>query len=87
MIVKPDFYINGGWIAPRAPQSHEVINPASEEPVARISMGSAADVDAAVAAAKAALPDWSQSTRESRIALVKGILAQYTARADRKSVV
>src|SRR5260221_558586 len=45
------FYIDGEWVAPLQPRPFDVINPATEEPVAQISLGSAGDVDRAVAAA------------------------------------
>ena len=50
------FYINGAWVDPAVPETLDVINPATEEVAAVISVGSAADVDKAVAAAKAAFP-------------------------------
>ncbi|HBS99998.1 MAG TPA: aldehyde dehydrogenase family protein, partial [Citreicella sp.] len=58
MIEKRQFYINGAWVDPATARDHEVINPATEEPCAIISLGDQADTDAAVAAAKAALPGW-----------------------------
>lgn len=82
MVVKPDFYINGAWVAPRAGVPYDVIGPATEDAVARISLGGQADTDAAVAAAKAALPAWSASSRAVRVDLVKAILAQYEAREE-----
>ena len=48
------FYINGAWVDPVTPKTLDVINPATEAVAGRISMGSAADVDAAVRAARAA---------------------------------
>ncbi len=48
------FYINGEWVEPSTSETLEVINPATEEPIDTIAMGGAADVDKAVAAAKAA---------------------------------
>jgi aldehyde dehydrogenase (NAD+) len=75
------FYIDGEWGAPAAGSTLvDVINPATEEPVARLAMGSAADADRAVAAARHAFESWSQSTREERIALLERIAAQYRAR-------
>jgi len=47
------FYINGEWVAPVEPKPFDVINPATEEPAAQINLGSARDVDRAVASAKA----------------------------------
>ena len=52
MLIKRDFYINGAWVAPLAPRDCEVIDPSTEEPCAVISLGSEADCDRAVAAAK-----------------------------------
>ena len=44
------FYINGEWVEPSAPKTCDVINPATEEVCAQISLGNEADVDKAVAA-------------------------------------
>jgi len=74
------FYINGEWVNPVEARPFEVINPATEEVIATISLGSAADVDRAVAAAKAAFPAYSQTTREQRIELMQRIMAAYQAR-------
>lgn len=74
------FYINGEWVEPAAPRTLEVINPATEEAYARISIGSKADVDRAVAAAKAAFPAWSQTTREERLEILDKIVALYKER-------
>ncbi len=56
------------------------INPATEEPIARISLGGAADVDRAVAAARRAFADWSGSSRESRLAILGKIVEIYQRR-------
>ena len=74
------FYINGEWVAPTTPKTMDVINPATEEAFATISMGSSADVDKAVAAAKAAFPAFSRTTREERIALIEKIMEVYQGR-------
>ncbi len=76
------FYIDGQWVDPVDPQPHEVINPATEAPCGRISMGSAADVDKAVAAAKRAAPDYAATTREERMAWLKAILDIFARRHD-----
>ena len=59
MLTKRNFYINGQWVAPAKARDCQVINPSNEEPCAVISLGDQADTDAAVAAAKAALPAWA----------------------------
>ncbi|MGD1934599.1 MAG: aldehyde dehydrogenase family protein [Candidatus Phaeomarinobacter sp.] len=76
------FYIDGAWVDPATPKTLEVINPATEEPCGTISMGSEADVDKAVAAAKAAFPAWSTTTREERIAIFEKIIEVYQSRYD-----
>src|ERR1700733_3375511 len=54
------FYIDGKWVDSTASRDFTVINPATEEPVARIFLGSADDVDRAVAAAKRAFASYSE---------------------------
>ena len=76
------FYINGKWVDPVSPRTFDVINPATEEGFATISMGSAADVDKAVAAAKAAFPAYSRTSREERMALLGKIMEVYQGRYD-----
>ncbi len=75
-----DFYINGKWVAPVTPKTLDVINPATEEPIGRISLGSAADVDKAVAAARTAFETFGRSSRDDRIALLERVIAAYRAR-------
>ncbi len=75
-----NFYIDGKWVAPAKPHSHDVINPANEEPVGRISLGSAADVDKAVAAARKAFESWSQTSVDERKAVLDKIIAVYQRR-------
>jgi aldehyde dehydrogenase (NAD+) len=74
------FYINGAWVDPVSPKTLDVINPATEAVAGRISMGSAADVDAAVRAARAAFPSYSQTSVAERVALLEAILAEYKKR-------
>ncbi len=76
------FYIDGQWVDPVTPKSLDVINPATEEVCGRISIGSAADVDLAVAAARRAFDSYSQTTREERIALLQSILDEFAKRHD-----
>jgi aldehyde dehydrogenase (NAD+) len=75
------FYIDGKWVPPvQGVVPHEVINPATEQPIATIALGSPADVDAAVGAAQRALPSWSVTSREQRLAMLERLAAIYEAR-------
>ena len=74
------FYINGEWVEPSTSATLEVINPATEEPIDSIALGGPADVDKAVAAAKAAFETFSQTSREERVTLLEQIIAAYSAR-------
>jgi aldehyde dehydrogenase (NAD+) len=80
MTATTKFYIDGAWVDPAEPRLHDVINPATEEPIAKISLGSAKDVDRAVAAARRAFPAWSESSRGERLALFKRIMEVFTKR-------
>jgi aldehyde dehydrogenase (NAD+) len=76
------FYINGEWVDPVAPATLDVINPTTEEPFAKISMGGEADVNKAVAAAKEAFESFSRTTVAERVELFGAILGEYTKRYD-----
>jgi acyl-CoA reductase-like NAD-dependent aldehyde dehydrogenase len=76
------FYIDGQWVDPVQPADQKVFNPATDEPVGLISLGSAADVDLAVAAAKRAFDDWANTSREQRIELLEKIIAVYQTRME-----
>jgi aldehyde dehydrogenase (NAD+) len=82
MLDKRKFYINGEWVAPLAANDLEVLNPATEKPVAVISMGTAADIDRAVAAAKTAFAGYSHTSVEERLALLEKLLAIYKRRYE-----
>jgi aldehyde dehydrogenase (NAD+) len=74
------FYINGQWVDPTTPNEFDVINPANEEVCAHISMGSEADVNKAVAAAKAAFSSYGRTTRKERMDLLESCIAAYEKR-------
>lgn len=76
------FYINGKWCAPHGEGSMEVINPATEQPIATIPMGDASDVDAAVAAARAAFEGWSNTPAAERGACLQRVLYTLSLRAE-----
>lgn len=77
-----EFYIDGAWTAPSAPKTLDVINPATEEPCATISMGAKADVDRAVAAAKKAFETWGRTTPAERRAYLVKLVEVYESRAE-----
>lgn len=76
------FYIDGQWVEPASAARRDVINPATEAPVASIAMGGADDVARAVAAAKAAFPAFAASSRDARLDLLARIGAAYKKRFD-----
>ena len=77
-----EFYINGQWVAPNSAATMDVINPSTEEVCATIAIGNQADTDAAVAAAKAAFPGWSQTDKADRVALLQKFRDIYVSRAE-----
>jgi aldehyde dehydrogenase (NAD+) len=81
MIECRQFYIDGKWIDPVRAHDLTILNPATEEPVATISLGSAADVDKAVAAAKRAFEPYSESTVDQRLAFLRQIIEVYKAKS------
>lgn len=76
------FFIDGAWVDPVSPAEIEVIDPATETAYAVISAGTAADVERAVAAARAAFPAWSATPPAERIALLKRVLEVYKTRYE-----
>jgi aldehyde dehydrogenase (NAD+) len=76
------FYIDGAWTAPAELRTLDVENPATEQVVGRIAMGSAADVDRAVVAARRAFPSWSQTRPEERIEILERVIKEYQDRAQ-----
>ncbi|KXV13442.1 aldehyde dehydrogenase [Caballeronia megalochromosomata] len=75
------FYIGGRWVEPAAgARFADIVNPATEEIVGHVAMGTSADVEAAVAAARAAFPAWSRTSVETRAALLSRIMAIYKER-------
>jgi len=74
------FYIDGQWVDPIAPRTAQVVNPATEEVSGTISLGSAADVDKAVAAARRAFVTFGETSAKERLDLLEAILAEYLKR-------
>ncbi len=80
--VRDRLFIGGQWVEPSSTETLDVVNPATEETVGRIPLGAPADVDRAVAAARAAFPAWSAAPMEERQAALAAIAAGLEARAD-----
>lgn len=78
---KRKFYIDGSWVEPSQKHDLDVIDPSTEDVVAVISLGDQADTDKAVAAAKAAFPEWSRTAPAERLKYVEKILEIYQRRA------
>jgi len=76
------FYINGEWVEPESSREMDVINPATEAKFATITLGTVGDVDRAVAAAKAAFPAYSRTSKEQRLVLLNRLLEIYTQRFE-----
>jgi aldehyde dehydrogenase (NAD+) len=77
-----NFYIDGAWVTPAKPATRDVINPATEQSIGKISMGSAEDVDRAVKAARKAFETYSRTTREERSALLENIIRVFKTKQD-----
>ena len=77
---KKNFYIDGKWVAPKSKQEIKVINPATEENCAVISLGNKEDVDYAVSSAKKAYSTWAFSPKEERIRLLEKLYENYKKR-------
>ncbi len=82
MKVYENFYINGEWVPSQGTGTLDVIDSATEEVIGRVPEGNAADVDAAVAAAKAAFETWSQTPVDVRAKYLRDIGASLAARYD-----
>ncbi len=76
------FYIDGAWVEPSGAETLEVIDPSTEEPFETIALGTAADVDRAVAAARAAFPAFAETDRRERHEMLKRLVAAYEARYE-----
>jgi aldehyde dehydrogenase (NAD+) len=79
MVQRLKFYIDGAWQEPLSQKTLPVINPATEEALYEVALGSAADVDKAVVAARRAFETFSLTTREQRVELLSKIIDAYKA--------
>ena len=75
-----NFYIDGQWVAPASPRTLDVLDPATEAVMGRISLGSAADVDRAARAARRAFATFSRTSVAERVALLEAVIAEYKRR-------
>src|ERR1700722_6017559 len=75
------FYIDGQWVDPVEPKTLDVDNPTTEQVSGKIAIGTTADVDKAVKAARKAFATWSQTPREERLDVLQSIQAEYQKRA------
>lgn len=82
MVETAKFYIAGEWVPPVGTGRFALIDPGTEERIGELAMGSAEDVDRAVAAARAALPGFAATSTAERVALLRRILQGYKARYD-----
>ncbi|GHJ16059.1 aldehyde dehydrogenase family protein [Micromonospora sp. AKA38] len=80
-LARTDIYLDGAWVAPSSGHTIAVHNPATEELLARVPAGTAADVDRAVAAARAAFPRWAATTSAQRSATLDRLHAALASRA------
>ena len=80
MLDKKKFYINGQWVKPNCSEEIKVIDPATEENCAVITLGNKDDVNDAVNAAKKAYSSWAFSSKEERIKLLEKLYENYKKR-------
>jgi aldehyde dehydrogenase (NAD+) len=80
MAERTKFYIAGSWVEPKEPRTVPVVNPATEEKLYDLAIGSAADVNAAVAAARQAWPAFAATSRDERLALLARVMEIYSKR-------
>ena len=77
---KKNFYIDGKWVTPKSKEEIKVIDPATEENCAVISLGNKDDVNVAVSAAKKAYSSWAFSSKDERIKLLEKLYENYKKR-------
>ena len=82
MYARENIYIDGKWVAASGEGSIEIVNPATEQCIGSVPVGSAADVEKAVAAARAAFPSWSQSSIEERQGYLNAISTAIAERGE-----
>lgn len=82
MKIHDRFYIGGQWVEPSGTDTLDIVNPATEQVIAKIASGSAADVDRAVTAARAAFESWSQTPVVQRARYLREAAKRLEERGD-----
>ena len=80
---KLKFYIDGAWVDPATPSTLGIVNPATEETFAQISLGSRPDVDRAAKAARRAFATYSEASVEAASVLASARSSRASGRACR----
>jgi len=81
MVNRMQFYIDGAWVDPANKKTAWTLNPATAEEMYEVALGSKADVDKAVIAARRAYESFSQTTRKQRMSILASIIEIYKGRA------
>lgn len=76
------FYIDGAWVKPNSNQTIDVINPATEQPIGKITLGNDMDADSAICAAKRAFPAWSALSLDERLGYLEKLLDMYKQKSE-----
>src|SRR5262245_66256652 len=74
------FFIDGTWVAAQGRSALDIVNPATEEVIGQVALGTAEDVDKAAVAARRAFESFSQTTPSERAALLERIIGVYQKR-------
>lgn len=77
-----EFYIDGAWVKPHGTAIEPVVNPSTEQVVARITLGDSHDVDRAVGAARQAFAGFAASSLEARVDLLQRIIQAYKLHSE-----
>ena len=85
MLDKKNFYINGQWVKPNSSDEIKVIDPATEDNCAVITLGNKVDIDMAVKAAKDAYESWAFSSKDERIQLLEKLYEIYKSKWNQMS--
>ncbi|MGF6177574.1 aldehyde dehydrogenase family protein [Ensifer sp. 4252] len=77
-----EIYIDGAFVTPHGTERFELFNPSTEQVIGAVRLGDVEDARAAITAAKRALPAWSQTSKEERVALLRRFHDAVAARFD-----